>query len=206
MAEAETRFYYENTSDFAEQIMAPSDWDLVDCDDPATCVRIDKVNVHSMSRLLVLNICFGILPNSPAGLPIGKRCRRTSTTLQTLALTARKEFVENASTTDKAQSTCGETLRQTKNARIAIACTFKQGPASLRTCGSKSCLTCYVPGSPRHRAHISQISIIRSDFPTRGCLCTRMLSFLACIVRKDYNMTRKLSCLTSTLLIRATRR
>lgn len=32
------RFFYENTSDLEEQIMAPEDWDLVDCDDPATCV------------------------------------------------------------------------------------------------------------------------------------------------------------------------
>ena len=47
VGKAETRFYYENTSDFAEQIMAPSDWDLVDCDDPATCVRIRQSECES---------------------------------------------------------------------------------------------------------------------------------------------------------------
>jgi hypothetical protein len=40
------RFFYENASNFEEQIMAPQDWDLVDCDDPTTCVSIVSI-VHS---------------------------------------------------------------------------------------------------------------------------------------------------------------
>lgn len=57
VAKGETRFFYENTSDFDRDIMSPEDWGLVGCDDRDTCVSSplpDKVSIsHDHSHCLV---------------------------------------------------------------------------------------------------------------------------------------------------------